>query len=139
MPCRRRSSGTIVISEWDEPRRHIPVEHRAHEDRVGRFWLICRDCKGTECQYFLVAFVLLGSGCQRTFVSSLVHSRKGQVPILSDLATDADSWDQNRRIARFVEMLGACIVDGQRYGLAPNPVAQKVAVAVNECYFDAAI
>lgn len=113
-----RAVGAVsgILERRDAPRRDVHVEEGALKDAEGGFGLVGGD-----------------------LVAGLVDAAEGEVAVLTDLAADVGRVDLEVGVAGGVEGRGGGVVDGERDGLAAEPVAGVVAVAVHEGHLDAGI
>lgn len=68
---------------------------------------------------------------KRHFVTGLVDSGEGEVAILAGLAV-LDAVDEQGGVAGFAELVGVRVVRRERDGLAAEPVADVIRIAVDE-------
>lgn len=107
---------TGVLGRRDAPRRNIHIKERALKDAKRGLGLVGRH-----------------------LVASLVDAAEGEVAVLADLPPDVGRVDVDVGVAGGAEGRGGGVVDGEGDGLAAEPVAGVVAVAVDEADLDAGV
>lgn len=113
---RRAVRGVVGGGGVDGARGDVEVVQRAVEHLVRRLGLVRGD-----------------------LVAGLVDAREGQVPVLPHLAPDVRVVDHDVRVPGRVEGVRVRIVDRQAHGLAAEPVARVVPVAVHQVHLDAVV
>ncbi len=78
--------------------------------------------KGSERAHGLV---------KRDFVAGLVHAQKGELAVLADFAVFG-AVDDKGGVAGGVEFLGVGVFEGERDGLAAEPIADVICVSVDK-------
>lgn len=113
-----RALGAVasILGRRDAPRRNVHVEKRALEDAKGGLGLVGGD-----------------------LVAGLVHAAEREVAVLADLAPDVRRIDVDVGVASGAKGRGGGVVDGEGDGLAAEPVAGVVAVAVHQADLDAGV
>jgi len=104
----RGTVGPVVRPDLGRPRGNVPPEERPVEDLQRRDGLVVRH-----------------------LVARLVDTGEGEVAVLARLAV-LDAVDDQGRVARGAELGRVFVVGGQGDGLAAEPVADVVGVAVDE-------